>query len=178
MLSHAPLLLHQLRDGLPGVSPVVAGAHLEACIVCLDNEGHQSGVTLHVEGIIPQQEVAVQWDVSVTDQVRRAWADEVNATEWGACALAFALITTLTPYTVIRQSRRGTGIDYWLGRQDSVQLLFQDAARLEVSGIRRADPGTVRTRMRQKKQQAGKAALPTYIVVVEFSGPSARIEEV
>ena len=43
-------------------------------------------------------------------------------------------------YTVIHRSRKGTGFDYWLGdEKNEDELPLQSKARLEVSGIRRAD---------------------------------------
>ncbi|ETW93058.1 MAG: hypothetical protein ETSY2_52085 [Candidatus Entotheonella gemina] len=105
-----------------------------------------------------------------------AWADEQEATEYGACGIAILIILALTDYTVIRRSRKGTGIDYWLGYQDT-DYPFQDAARLEVSGIRRGNDRVVAARVSQKIRQTKPSdeALPAYIVVVEFSRPYARM---
>ena len=51
-----------------------------------------------------------------------------------AVAVAVLLIKHLTSYEVfVQRSRRGTGIDYWLG--DDTVLPYTRKARLEVSGI-------------------------------------------
>jgi hypothetical protein len=107
--------------------------------------------------------------------MRRAWDDDVEATELGACAIAFLLMAELTPYTVVQRSRRGTGFDYWLGIKDnSTRLPFQSSARLEVSGIRKAEnESMIRTRVGQKIKQVESVdrSLPAYIAIVEFSRP-------
>jgi hypothetical protein len=52
---------------------------------------------------------------------------------------------------VVERSRRGTGFDYWLGKKgDNNQLPFQNAVRLEVSGIRKGDDGKIKARAKQK----------------------------
>lgn len=74
-------------------------------------------------------------------------------------------------------SRKGTGFDYWLGRKDSNALLFQNKARLEVSGIRRGDEVAIETRVRRKLKQIEPtdALLPGLVAVVEFSSPRTRV---
>ena len=95
-----------------------------------------------------------------------------------AYGIAFLIIQELTDYTVIERSRRGTGFDYWLGKKtNNNDLPFQNAVRLEVSGIRKGDDSRIKARIKQKLEQVrptdGK--LPAYIVVVEFSNPLAFI---
>jgi hypothetical protein len=98
-----------------------------------------------------------------------------EATERGASAIAFLLMLQLTDYTVIERSRKGTGFDYWLGHKDD--MIFQRAARLEISGILSGTAQTVDTRVAQKKKQTRRSdgALPAYIVVVEFGAPTAKV---
>ena len=102
--------------------------------------------------------------------------DLVEATEYGAYGLAMLLMLELTPFTVIRQSKRGTGVDYWLGYKDAPKP-FQDAARLEVSGILNGDDSAVRSRVKVKHNQTypSDGLLPGYIVVVEFGRPIAQV---
>lgn len=172
------LYISQLRTGLPGVSPTRASEHVEACIVCLSSQNHATDVSLKVEGDFTET-FTVVWDVSdLTEQVKRSWEDEEEATESGACCLAFLLVLELTPYTVIRRSIRGTGFDYWLGDKRE-ELLFQEEACLEVSGIRRAaKKSDIDARIRQKTaqvQDADDQNLKTYIIVVDFGAPLAYI---
>ena len=112
----------------------------------------------------------------MTDQIDRTWGDE--ATESGACAIAMLLILQLTEYTIVRRST-GTGIDYWLGYREKKDI-FEDAARLEVSGIAVGNKSDITTRVRQKKKQTkptDEGGWPAYIVVVEFGTPQAQVEK-
>ena len=79
-------------------------------------------------------------------------------------------------YSVIRQSRIGTGFDYWIGEESSEGFLHK--AGLEISGIRRGDYNRVRARVRKKLRQASRSRqLPTYAIVVEFGNPLAEVQK-
>lgn len=96
-----------------------------------------------------------------------------------ACGLAFLISEALLNITVIRQSRRGTNFDYWLGEQTQ-DLLLQDKAKLEISGIRAANTtAIITTRLRQKLKQINNSTrdLPAYVLIVEFSRPIVYIEK-
>lgn len=118
----------------------------------------------------------VYWNAEITPQVLHAWEDEQELTEFGACGIAILLTLELTEYTVIRRARKGSGIDYWLGHTDA-EHAFQDAARLEVSGILRGDSSDIRSRVEKKKKQTEQSdgKLPAYIIVVEFSKPESYL---
>ena len=102
-----------------------------------------------------------------------------DTTEHAAYGVAFLLIRDLTDHTIIRISRKGTGFDYWIGREESEDgLPFQDKARLEVSGIRRGNSADVNARLRQKLSQVKPSdhlGIPAYIVIVEFGIPSSKV---
>jgi hypothetical protein len=63
------------------------------------------------------------------------------------------------------------------GKGDNNELPFQNAVRLEVSGIRKGDDSRIKARIKQKLEQVSPTdgTLPAYIVVVEFSNPLAFI---
>ncbi len=170
------LELSKLKAGLPGITPSLGEVLFETCLVCLDNQGHKSGINMQVRGI-SQANIPLQWDLPVTNQMRRSWADLPEATELAATGIALLLVLELTNYTVIQRSQKGTGIDYWLGsRAEDSSLPLRDVARLEVSGILKTDnENVITTRIQQKRVQTGISThpLPTYIVVVEFSRPLA-----
>src|SRR5436189_2851572 len=102
--------LKLLKEGLPGVSKVRGVEHAEACLVCLALQGHSSGVELKINGTYDET-LRVVWDDILMEQIRRSWNDLDDATESGACGIAFLLILTLTEYTIIRRSHKGTGFD-------------------------------------------------------------------
>lgn len=108
-----------------------------------------------------EHEDKVIWDNAdqITDQIRRTWNDIEEATEWGATGLAFVVILQHTEYTVINCSRRGTGFDYWLGHKEAAEkLVFQNEARLEVSGMLREEKDSrIKQRVREKLDQTARS---------------------
>jgi hypothetical protein len=141
---HAENLSKQYRIVSPGDHhDTLAESMAHAAAVCLESQRHLPGVSLEVRGN-SEASFDLSW-LQTTDQVRRTWNDETEATEYGACAVAVLLVLKLTEWTVIERSWEGTGFDYWLGEQRGV--LFQRRACLEVSGIRRGNDSDVRRRV-------------------------------
>ena len=115
------------------------------------------------------------WD-NVTDQMRATYKQPKQTTEFGAYGITLLLLHYLTGYTILEISDLGTGIDFWLG--DEGDLLFQNKARLEVSGIRKGDQGSIDARMNKKIDQTHKSdntELPAIVLIVEFSIPCAKV---
>jgi len=175
-----PLYLESLEDGIPVIPKQAAGFYKQNCMVCLDNQKHKSGVGLKVKHH-DDSDAAFQvlWDDEVTDELRRAYADLVKATENAACAIALLIVREITDFTAIEQASRGTTIDYYLGYKEEIDdLIFNRAARLEVSGILQEDESnTVDTRIKDKQRRL-KPGLPTFIIVVEFSYPMSKVAKV
>lgn len=170
------LVITKLEQGLPAITPAFGAALAEACAVCLTDQGHAPGVEFKVKGDFTAV-FKLYWQ-EVTDQMLRCWNDSEYTTEQAAYGIAFLVIQELTEYTIIQRSRKGTGFDYWLGKKgESNELPFQNAVRLEVSGIRKGDDSRVKARVKLKVEQVGLSdqALPAYIVVIEFSKPLAFI---
>jgi hypothetical protein len=165
--------LDELGHGMPGLSPRAGAALAEAASVCLDDAGHPIPVALLVDGD-HSESLDLTWS-AVSDQHRRTWADEQYTTEQGAYGVAILVVRLARGHTVLERSRKGTGFDYWMGEDDGT--LFASKARLEVSGIRRGDPGQVSARAKQKTEQIGVSSglLPGIVLVVEFGKPLARL---
>lgn len=175
------LTLEALLTEFPELSPGLVGFHFEHSLIALGRFGHLSGVELSVKknNADEPDRFTIAWTSEITEVMRKSWADPDENTEFAACGIAFLLIIALTPFTVIERSRRGTGFDYWLGNRDTTKP-FQRAARLEVSGIGKAEnTGVVQTRVKQKIGQIKrrKATIPGYVIVVEFSRPLAQVTE-
>ena len=102
---------------------------------------------------------------------------KIDFREYGACGIAALLVDSMTEYTIIERSQKGPGFDYWLGKKGTNTPLFQEKARLEVSGIRKGESSGIEARVRQKEKQItpSDGSLPGIIVVVEFSSPRARM---
>lgn len=160
--------LNDLSKGLPGVTAPVAVSYCEAAAVCLHIQDHHPTTNLLISGN-SQKTIELDW-TPVTDQQLRAHNDLQDATEEGAYAISFLLALQETDFTVIERSRKGTGIDYYLGYDDNA---FQHSARLEVSGIACATPQSFVSRISQKSKQAAKIdeGLPSYICIVDFGQP-------
>ncbi len=80
---------------------------------------------------------------------------------------------------IVERSYIGTYVDYILGEMSDDDSFFLQKAKLEVSGIGKETPtNTVNQRIRVKLNQVQKSAdkeLPSYIIVVEFGSPKAKI---
>lgn len=166
------LVLTDLAQGLPAITPSFGAALAEAGAVCLKEQGHSQGVEITVDGNFTTK-FKLYWQL-VTEQMLRCWNDQEFTTEQAAYGIAFLIVRELTDLTVIERSRKGTGFDYWLGTLDTdKELPFQNKVRLEVSGIRKGDDNRVKARVKQKKEQTKltDGTFPAYIIVVEFSIP-------
>lgn len=146
----------------------------DAASVCLAEQGHEGETVLQVAGHFRASYRLQRLDV--TDPMRASY-DPEEATEFGACGVAILAMRDLTGLTVQR-AYRGGGFDYWLGNINGEQP-FVNAARLEVSGIRRGDRRQIAVRVREKLAQVRRSegALAAYVAVVEFSAPVVRIEK-
>ena len=170
------LILTQLVEGLPAVTPAFGAALAEAGAICFEEQNHPNGVELNVDGAFTAT-YKVYWQ-KVTDQMLRCWNDYEVTTEHAAYGIAFLLICDLTEYTVIERARKGTGFDFWLGKGGNEGELPLQKARMEVSGIRRGNHSRVQARVRQKLEQvkpSDSLDLPAYIIVVEFSIPLSKV---
>ena len=66
--------LCELRQGLPAITPSFGAALAEAGAICLSDQGHQSGITITVQGNFSG--VFALLYPEVTDQMRRCWNDQ------------------------------------------------------------------------------------------------------
>ena len=178
--------LEALADRAPVITPASAGFYKENCMMCLSEQGHRSGVALHVEFESVREPVTVSWEGIVTEQMIRAYSDANKRTDFGACTIALLLIPEFTEFVAVEQSATGTGIDYYLttGRADD-ELIFNNAAYLEVSGIQAENENnTIEKRIQSKRRRLPRRPetslgvtgdLPTYICIVEFCKPQAKV---
>ena len=144
----------------------------------MDHHNHSSPLELSVEGTKTTQ-LKLEWRDTINERTKRSWHDLTIATEWAACGIAFLLVEHFLGYTIVRQARKGNGIDYWLGVIDKETELVQEKARLEVSGILNAkNRSTITARVNQKKNQVSEDNVETYVIVVEFSQPIGWMERV
>lgn len=172
------LALESLKKGMPGMEPALGESCAHAASVCLEHERHIPDKTrLSVDG---SREVIydLTW-APATDQMRRSWSDLQDATEWGASGVAALLVEDTFGYQILQRSWKGTGFDYWIGYSDNNGVMFQNKARLEVTGILHGAEGDISARLQEKLNRFEKHPheLPEMVVVVEFGTPRSRISE-
>lgn len=170
--------LDALSIDIPVITSDAAGFYIESCMVCIDNQGHMSGVELSVDDRGNNERFELMWAGNVTEQLRNSYRDLVRATDFGACAIALLLVGELTNYSVVKQAAIGTTVDYFLSSDyNDDTLIFNDSARLEVSGIlSEKGRNTVRARIQSKLRRLQPSAiLPALIIVVEFSHPKSAL---
>ena len=172
------LNLSSLKTSRPGLSAEYGAMMAQAAAVCLQDQGHSSGVAMQANGL-GARAYALEWS-PVSEDTFPTWADEPFATEQGAYAIAILLLEQVFNLIPIERSRKGTGFDYWLGQLDAkgqATGFFQRKARLEVSGIRRGSRRQIAQRLRRKLKQVQKShrSLPGYAVIVEFGEPFATV---
>ena len=170
------LKLTDLRSGAPGITPAFGEGLAEAASVCLEDREHSSPTPMQISGEIGGRAI-LEWQTT-SAQMRRCWNDDEEATEHGAYGIATLLVPQVSDLQVVERSKKGTGFDYWLGSSTETEsLLFQNRARLEVSGIRTGTESAVAGRVRKKLKQTERsdADLSAVVVVVEFGEPQSRV---
>lgn len=175
------LILDELvKLDILGITKTSAQNFVDACIICLDNQNHNPPITLKLIENSHSQSAQLHWNQLLNDQIRRTWRDLYEATEYGATGFAILLVIKHTSYTILERSVRGDGFDYWLLDKEtakSSELITQGNARLEISGILRAEKDSViQARVREKLNQVSSdTTFPTLIIVVEFSRPEVNM---
>jgi hypothetical protein len=164
-----------LTKGMPGLEPLLGGTLANAAAVCMNVNGHVSGVKLSLSGDYREQ-LQLYWN-GPTERIRRSYADLQEATEFGAAGVAIATLNQIEGFVVMQRSRKGTGFDYWIARKGEPSgPLFQGCTPLEVSGILNGDDAELQRRVRIKKQQiTGAYSARAKVAVVEFGTPRTRI---
>ena len=167
--------LYYLETGnIPAISERMGGALAEAGAICLESEGHRPAVSCSVRGC-QEKTYFLTWQPT-DGQAQQTWRNRNRTTEMGAEALAILIAKEAVGYSVIRQSRTGTGFDYWIGEESTEG--FADKAGLEISGIRRGKFSTIRARVICKLKQAKRSkSWPTYVIIVEFGTPLAEVKK-
>lgn len=172
------LNLNQLKRGTPGITEAVGAYLAQATSFFLEKNGHRSGVIIEVSGLY-NEKFQIVWSDVVDERVRRSWRDDIEATEYAAVGIAALLSESLLNLSIVERSYIGTYVDYILGKMSPDNSFFLEKAKLEVSGIGQETPtNTVNQRIRVKLNSVKKATdkeLPSYIIVVEFGTPKAKI---
>lgn len=166
-MSLPSLPLNNLADRHTGLTVELAACYLQAARICLDlHHAPPSEFTLSDEsGDIT---AIVDWEPS-EERLRKAWANQTDATENGAYACALAAVELMKGLVAIGRAETMTGADFYvvpIGKQADD---LKEWIRLEVSGTHLGD-AELKMRLRQKVKQAakGRSNLPALAVVVGF----------
>ena len=176
-MSSSHLTFTKLHERHRGITAPIADSYAEAATVCL-NRFHTSPDSL---GIRYNQEdwhsYVLTWPTPSHRQ-QDAWGNRDDTTESGAYCLVIAAVEHHLGLYVIGRALVGTGADYYLGIPgDEVnsfdnELDFENATRLEVSGISQSDNDAhLLRRVRQKvmQTQEGSVSGPALAGVVAFN---------
>ena len=87
----------------------------------------------------------------MTEEIRSSHNDLADAAQYGAYGIAIILIGKITEYRYVKRSVKGPGFDLWLG--DKNDPLFQETARLEVSGTLAGGHAVLKQRVKEKLRQ-------------------------
>jgi hypothetical protein len=159
-----------------GLTQAISDFYAEAARVCLDRH-HTSPTVLAIHSPAHQDASAV-WPAA-DDRTKNAWANEIDATEAGACGLALAAVEVSHGRVAIHRAETRTGADYYLADAEDDSDDLENAVRLEISGIDRGDEADVKQRLRAKVKQAleGNSNLPAMAAVVAFRARLVLIAE-
>lgn len=170
------LRIDALENTHPGLSRGVAKGYREAAEVCLSRH-HSPPTELALERHSLLQAIAL-WQ-QPDERTKRAWANEIDATEAGACCVALAALELTDGLVAVARAETRTGADYYVAPHGAVTEDLELATRLEVSGIDDSSAASVKTRLRQKLAQAarGRSSLPAIAAVVGFSSGQVAIAD-
>jgi hypothetical protein len=172
------LPLQGMADRHPGLTPEIAGAYVQAALVCLDRH-HSSPSEFRISEGTNASRATIQWE-SVDERIKGAWANEIDATEAGAYACSLAATELSKGLVAVRRAETGTGADYYVGPVGTGLNDLESFFRLEVSGTDRGSYDRVAAVLRQKVQQTkdGNSNLPAIAAVVGFRAQIIMIEAV
>ena len=160
----------------PGLTKGVAASYREAAEVCFSRH-HSPPTDLTVER--GQLLTAIAHWQAPDDRTKRAWANEIDTTEAGAYCVALAALELTDGLVAVSRAETHTGADYYVAPRGTIPTDLESASRLEVSGIDEGGQNSVKTRLRQKLEQAarGRSSLPAIAAVVAFSSAQVAIAD-
>ena len=162
-------------DNIPLLMPELIALKGKAAAYCFELQGLNSNTFLNVTGI-ENNGINLCWD-NLKEIEFSSLKDNQESTEWGAEAVAFIIVKYLTNFNVVERSRKGTGFDYHISK-DSDYVLFQNTAKLEISGIlKKSKTNSINNRIKYKIKQATEYHndLALLVIITEFSSPQAGV---
>ena len=177
-MENTTLPIHDMAERHHGLTVAVAESNTEAARVCLDRH-HESPVGFEITHSNRVTNVVTEWK-KTDERTRGAWANEIDATEAGACACALAAVEVCDGLVAVGRAETKTGADYYIAPAGALLHDLEDSLRLEVSGVDHGDQSVVNQRLQQKLEQAaaGASNLPAMAGVVGFRARVIRLSRV
>lgn len=169
--------LYTLHQRHPGLYRPLSEAYADAAALCFgDTQKPPIDLAIHYGRSTCLREVS--WR-EPTGEARASWANPDDATRDGAYCVSLATVEVELGYVGLERADRRTGADFYVGAPGSD---LEESLRLEVSGVRAGDLGSVQARLREKTEQArrGRSDRPAIACVVGFTAKVVaftRVEE-
>jgi len=162
------LPIHGLAQRHGGLTDAIAEYFTEGARVCLDRH-HGSPIEFEITNSGRKTEAVAEWE-QTDERTRRAWANEIDTTEAGACACTLAAVELSGGLVAVHRAETKTGADYYVAPAGASPEDLEDCVRLEVSGVDRGGAASVAQRLKEKLEQAaaGASNLPAMAGVVGF----------
>ncbi len=146
----------------------IADCFLEAAAVCLDRY-YGSPQIFSIFNGSKRIDAMAKWNPS-NAKTKAAWANEIDATEWGAYGFAIAAVELSEDLYAIHRAETKTGADYYVAPKGHSYDDLEKALRLEVSGTASDNSSVLDSRLNMKTEQAssGHSNLPAIAAVVGF----------
>ena len=162
------LSIEALDTRHPGLNEHAAGFLSDAARVCLHRH-HRAPTEISIRN----DEAVLTADIDWTEPDSRCLASHGNrddATRDGACACVIAAVELTNGLVAIGRAQTKEGADYYVAPAGATVGDFEDAIRLEVSGLNEGQEHEVAARLNQKVVQArsGKSPLPAIAGVIGF----------
>ena len=163
------LTLSALHERHPGLTTALGQSLVEAACVCFSRH-HQSPVMLILKQDGSSEQCRLLNFDDADKALQRAYANDIDATENGACGVALVVLEAVTGLVASGRAETLTGADYYVMPPGAAFDDLENSIRLEVSGVDGGTSADVRRRLREKIAQTkkGQSNLPAIASVVGF----------
>jgi hypothetical protein len=124
---------------------------------------------MQIDGLKQCSDCEAQWETP-NSRISGAWANETDATEFGAYGVSLASIEISEGLVAIHRAETRTGADYYVAPPGTTIEDLEECLRLEVSGTDHGANKDIRARLTAKISQAknGTSNIPAVASVVAF----------
>lgn len=149
------LVLHNMHERHPGLTPAMAQVFYEAASVCLERH-HAAPANFAVEQSSAHLNASVTW-LPVSRALRAAYANTIDTTEAGAYGICLAALERVAGLVAIQRAETLSGADYYVAPTGADIDDLEEAYRFEVSGVDKGRRALCDQRLRAKIKQTQDA---------------------